>query len=573
MLDKKILSKLVDLNKISLSQSEELLKRSAEEKLSIEKELILKGVVTKEEISKILASELGMPYYEKIHETMVDPAILLKIPFRFLRQNSIIPVVIDNQLTLLTPDPRDLQLIDDLRLLIPKPLKQAVANRDVILESINKYYPFNTSQEMLDELKDEEEESFDLDLAMETQDILEMANDAPIVKLVNHLIFQAVKEEASDIHIEPFEKEVSIRYRIDGVMHQKTPIPPKRYHDAIVSRIKIMGNLNIAEKKVPQGGRIQVKVADKPIDLRISILPCNYGERVSMRILDKTKGVSLLETLGLGEHDYQVLTRIIERPYGIILVSGPTGSGKTTTLYSVLKRINKSDENIITVEDPVEYTMHGISQVQVNEKTGLTFAKALREILRQDPDTILIGEIRDVETARIATQAALTGHLVLSTIHTNSAPATITRLVDMSVEPYLISSSLACVVAQRLVRALCAACKEQFQPNQELFERLGMPADSQGTFFKAKGCAECHASGYKGRLAIFEVMEITDELAALILNNSDASTLRKTAIANGMTTLSQDGIRKIKLGLTTIEEVLSVAFSTEAEPVEVKQVL
>lgn len=570
MLDKKILSKLVDLNRISLDQSEELLKRSAEEKISIEKELILKGIATREEISKILATELGMPYFEKIHETMVDPAILLKIPFRFLRQNSIIPVLIDNQLTLLTPDPRDLQLIDDLRLLIPKPLRQAVANRDVILESINKYYPFNTSQEMLDELKDEEEESFDLDLAMETQDILEMANDAPIVKLVNHLIFQAVKEEASDIHIEPFEKEVSIRYRIDGVMHQKTPIPPKRYHDAIVSRIKIMGNLNIAEKRVPQGGRIQVKVADKPIDLRISILPCNYGERVSMRILDKTKGVSLLESLGLSENDYQVLTKMIERPYGIILVSGPTGSGKTTTLYSVLKRINRSDRNIITVEDPVEYTMHGISQVQVNEKTGLTFAKALREILRQDPDIVLIGEIRDVETARIATQAALTGHLVLSTIHTNSAPATITRLVDMNVEPFLISSSLACVVAQRLVRALCLACKERFQPNPELFERLGMPADSQGTFFKAKGCAECHASGYKGRLAIFEVMGVNDELAALILNNSDASTLRKTAIANGMTTLSQDGIRKIKLGLTTIEEVLSVAFSTESEVVEAK---
>lgn len=570
MLDKKILEKLVSIGKITQERAEELSRRSAEEKLSIEKELISMGIVSRDEIVRILATELGMPYYEKIHETMIDPSILLKIPFRFLRQNSIMPVLIDNQLTLLTSDPRDLQLIDDLRLLIPKPLKQAVANRDVILESINKYYPFNTSQEMLDELKEEEEDSFDLDLAMETQDILEMANDAPIVKLVNHLIFQAVKEEASDIHIEPFEKEVSIRYRIDGVMHQKTPIPPKRYHDAIVSRIKIMGNLNIAEKRVPQGGRIQVKVADKPIDLRISILPCNYGERVSMRILDKSKGASLLEALGLGEHDYDILIKMIERPYGIILVSGPTGSGKTTTLYSVLKRINRSDKNIITVEDPVEYTMHGISQVQVNDKTGLTFAKALREILRQDPDVILIGEIRDVETARIATQAALTGHLVLSTIHTNSAPATITRLVDMNVEPFLISSSLACVVAQRLVRALCTACKEPFQPKPELFDKLGMPADSQGNFFKAKGCPECHATGYKGRLAIFEVMEISDELAALILNNSDASTLRKTAIANGMTTLSQDGIRKIKLGLTTIEEVLSVAFSTEAETIDVK---
>lgn len=565
MLEKKILNRLVELNKLSQDQCGELIRRSIEEKTTLEKLLVSQGITSHNEIAKILARELAMPFHETIHETMVDPAVLLKIPFKFLRQNSIIPVVVDGQLTLLTSDPRDLQLIDDLRLLIPKPLKQAVANREAIQDAINKYYPFNTSQDMLDELKDEEEESFDLDAAMETQDILEMANDAPIVKLVNHLIFQAVKEDASDIHIEPFEKEVSIRYRVDGVMHQKNPIPPRRYHDAIVSRVKIMGNLNIAEKRLPQDGRIQVKVADKAIDLRISILPCNYGERVVMRILDKSKGVSTLESLGIGERDFDVINKMIERPYGIILVSGPTGSGKTTTLYSVLKRLNRSDKNIITVEDPVEYTMHGISQVQVNEKTGLTFSKSLRSILRQDPDIALIGEIRDKETAQIATQAALTGHLVLSTIHTNSAPATITRLVDMGVEPFLIASSLACVIAQRLVRALCQACKEIAAPQPELFERLGMTVKANEKVYKAKGCPECHATGYKGRLAIFEIMGVDDKLSALILSNSDASTLRKAAMTSGMTTLSQDGVRKIKLGLTTVEEVLSVAFSTEAE--------
>lgn len=323
--------------------------------------------------------------------------------------------------------------------------------------------------------------------------------------------------------------------------------------------------MNIAEKRLPQGGRIQVKVADKAIDLRISILPCNYGERVVMRLLDKSKGTSTLEALGLAKNDFQIIERMIERPYGIILVSGPTGSGKTTTLYSILKRLNSSDKNIITVEDPVEYTMHGVSQVQVNEKTGLTFALALREILRQDPDIALIGEIRDKETAQIATQAALTGHLVLSTIHTNSAPATITRLVDMGVEPFLIASSLACVVAQRLVRSLCEKCKEKYIPKSEMLERLSMKLDPSDTIFRAKGCQDCTFSGYRGRIAIFEVMAVDDELSALIVKNTDAATLRRIAVTKGMTTLSQDGVRKIKKGQTTIEEVLSVAFSSEVE--------
>jgi general secretion pathway protein E len=564
MFEKKIISRLIELNRLDHDKSAEIIKQSLAEKVSIEKLLIAQGFTDLEEIAKILAQEIGVTVFDSITDSMIDPAILLKIPFKFLRQNNVIPVLIDGQLTLLTPDPRDIQLIDDLRLLIPKSMKQGVCSRMLIQEAINKYYPFNTSQEMLDELK-EEEDSFNLDSAVETQDILEMANDAPIVKLVNHLIFQAVKEDASDIHIEPSEKEVSIRYRIDGVMHKKSPIPPKRYHDAIVSRIKIMSNLNIAEKRLPQDGRIQVKVADKAIDMRISVLPCNYGERVVMRILDKSKGVSELKGLGINQYDFDIIERMIERPYGIILVSGPTGSGKTTTLYSVLKRLNKSDKNIITVEDPVEYTMQGISQVQVNEKTGLTFASALRSILRQDPDIALIGEIRDKETAQIATQAALTGHLVLSTIHTNSAPATVTRLVDMGVEPFLIASSLACVIAQRLVRSLCERCKQVYIPKPEMLERLAMKLDLQEKIFKAKGCAECMFSGYKGRIAIFEIMPVDDEISAMIVKNTDATALRKLAMAKGMKPLSQDGVRKIKQGVTTIEEVLSVAFSSEVE--------
>jgi general secretion pathway protein E len=393
---------------------------------------------------------------------------------------------------------------------------------------------------------------------------MEMANDAPIVKLVNHTIFQAVKEDASDIHIEPFEKELRIRYRIDGILYERL-MPPKRYQGAIVSRIKIMSNLNIAEKRIPQDGRIQIKVADRAIDIRVSILPCNFGERVAMRLLDKTKGVAKLEDLNLNERNYKIVIKNIERPNGIILVSGPTGSGKTTTLYSILDRLNKEDVNIITVEDPVEYTISGISQVQVKEKIGLTFAAALRSILRQDPDIILIGEIRDTETAQIATQAALTGHLVLSTIHTNSAPATITRLIDMDIEPFLISSSVICIMSQRLVRRLCDKCKQSYTPTPEMIKRIGLTqTQAQSiTFYKSIGCDECIQNGYKGRLAIFEVMEITDSIARLIVQKVDASVIKAEALKEGMTPLAQDGLRCIKNGITTIEEVLSVAYAEE----------
>jgi type II secretory ATPase GspE/PulE/Tfp pilus assembly ATPase PilB-like protein len=371
---------------------------------------------------------------------------------------------------------------------------------------------------------------------------------------------QGVKEGASDIHIEPFERELRVRFRIDGNMYLRLT-PPKRYQGAIVSRIKIMSNLNIAEKRVPQDGRVQIKVADQAIDIRVSILPANYGERVVMRLLYKSKGMVELEQLNLSERDLKLLLKIITRPNGIVLVSGPTGSGKTTTLYSILHRLNQPDVTIITVEDPVEYTMYGINQVQVNEKAGLTFAGALRSILRQDPDVVLIGEIRDGETAQIATQAALTGHLVLSTIHTNSAPATITRLLDMGIEPFLIASSLVCVISQRLVRRLCTACKAQFTPSAEMLAQLGKAhTDLSGaTFYKAVGCDECLQLGYKGRLSVFEIMEINDEIARLIVQRVDATIIRKKAIEQGMTLLGADGVRQVKAGLTTIEEVLGVA--------------
>jgi type II secretion system protein E len=553
---------LVDQGAITKGQLDEARKEQEKTGELIGQVLLKYGYVNKNQIGQALATQVGIQFIEKIIEPMIDPQMLGKIPLKFLRQHVVLPIMFEGEKTVLTANPRDLQPIDDLSLLMEGDVSCAVSTDTAIINAINKYYPLETSTEMLEELEEGEEE-FALG-AIEERDILEMANDAPIVKLVNHILFQAVKENASDIHIEPFEKELRVRYRIDGILYERL-LPPKRYQGAIVSRIKIMSNLNIAEKRVPQDGRIQIKVADKAIDIRVSVLPCNFGERVVMRLLDKTKGVAKLENLNLDKRDYRIVTKHIERPNGIILVSGPTGSGKTTTLYSILDRLNREDVNIITVEDPVEYTIAGISQVQVKEQVGLTFAVALRSILRQDPDIVLIGEIRDSETAQIATQAALTGHLVLSTIHTNSAPATITRLIDMEVEPFLIASSVICIMSQRLVRRLCDKCKQPYKPTAEMISRIGLTQEqaSKITFYKAVGCEDCINMGYKGRLAIFEVMEVTDSIARLIVQKADASVIKAKAIEEGMTPLAADGIRCIKEGVTTIEEVLSVAFAEE----------
>jgi len=395
---------------------------------------------------------------------------------------------------------------------------------------------------------------------IEEKDIMAAASEAPIIKLVNHILYQAVKRGASDIHIEPYEKELVVRYRIDGILYQ-VMTPPKRIQNALISRIKIMSNLNIAEKRVPQDGRIDIKVAGKAIDIRVSILPVSFGERIVMRLLDKTGAIGKIKDLGLSDHDYAILMDAIEKPNGIIYITGPTGSGKTSTLYIILAQLNNPDVNIITVEDPVEKQVPGIGQVQVKEKIGLTFAAALRSILRQDPDIVMIGETRDSETAQIAIQAALTGHLVLSTLHTNSAPASITRLLDMGVEPYLIASSVILIVAQRLVRRLCENCKRQYIPSDELIKSLGLTSQQaeQITFYQAVGCEQCNDTGYKGRMAIFEMMRMTPEIGKLTMERADTSRIRKQSTHDGMVLLIQDGIRKIKEGVTTIEEVLSVA--------------
>ena len=565
MLRKKISEILVDLNLISQNQLDECIEEQKTTNKDLTDILLERGFIKKEDLARALAEQSGLPFIEKITEQMTDLSILGKVPLKFLRQHIVIPILYEGKKIIVTANPRDLQPLDDLILLMGRDVGYAVSTEQIITDAINKYYPLEGSKEMMGELPEEEDGEFNLGV-IEDKDIMEMAYEAPIVKLVNHMIYQAAKENASDIHIEPYEKELRVRYRIDGLMYERM-IPPKRYQGAIVSRVKIMANLNIAEKRIPQDGRIQIKVADRPIDIRVSILPCSFGERVVMRLLDKTKGVIDLNQLNFSERNYKVLLNAIEKPNGIILISGPTGSGKTTTLYAILNKLNKEDVNIITVEDPVEYTLKGVNQVQVNEKIGLTFAAALRSILRQDPDIVLIGEIRDVETAQIATQAALTGHLVLSTIHTNNAPATLTRLIDMGVEPFLIASSLVSVMSQRLVRKLCDKCKKPYTPDKELLAKIGLtPEQAVGiTFYKSVGCDECLDTGFKGRIAIFEIMEITHAIARLIMEKADVSEIKQKALKEGMTSLAEDGLRVIKLGLTTIDEVLSVAYVDENE--------
>jgi general secretion pathway protein E len=522
-------------------------------------------------LSKALAIQRNLPFLDAITEQMADTTLLSKVPLKFLRKHKVIPLVYEGERCIATYDPREVQPLDDLALLLPGITHHVIVAEDLIIESINRYYPLETSQEMMDELKDENQSDLNLG-EIEEKDIMEMANDAPIVKLVNHLLYQAVKDGASDIHIEAFEKELRVRYRVDGMMLVKMS-PPKRYLGAIVSRIKIMSNLNIAEKRIPQDGRIQIKVANKAVDVRVSILPCNFGERVVMRLLDKTKGAVSIDKLNMSTHNFDILRKIIERPNGIILVSGPTGSGKTSTLYAILNHLNTPDVNIITVENPVEYTITGINQVQVNEAVGLTFASALRSILRQDPDIVLIGEIRDKETARIATEAALTGHLVLSTIHTNSAPATVTRMVDMGVEPFLVSSALNCVISQRLVRRLNEKTKRKMQPSPELIARLGITQQEASgmTFYEAVPSDIPGDTGYQGRLAIHEVMLVDEEIARLVIDGADANALKDLAIKKGMIPLALDGVRCIGLGITSPEEVLSVSYIEEAVEKEEKK--
>ncbi|TET06375.1 type II secretion system protein GspE [Candidatus Dependentiae bacterium] len=569
MIRKDIGDFLVESGVINTQQLHECQKEIKETGQPLTECLLDREFIIPYDLAKSLAAYASLDFIEAITDKMADITLLAKVPLHFLRDNVIMPVKIGDQITLLVANPLNFQPIDELDMLLGGGTRHAVAPSKIIIDAINRYYPLEGTKEMIEELEEEEREIPAVEFEeIAEKDILAMATEAPIIKLVNHILFQAVKRDASDIHIEPFEKELSVRYRIDGVLYEIMK-PPKRIQGALVSRLKIMAHLNIAEKRMSQDGRIDIRVAGKAIDIRVSILPVVFGERVVMRLLDKSRTFAKFEELNMSERDYKLLIEDIHRTNGIIYVTGPTGSGKTTTLYSILSTLNKPEVNIITVEDPVEYQMPGIGQVQVREKIGLTFATALRSILRQDPDILMIGETRDQETAQIAVQSALTGHLVLSTLHTNNAPASITRLLDMGVEPYLIASSVILIIAQRLVRKLCNNCRKSYKPSKEVLMSIGLTEKEAKsiTFYQPVGCEECNNTGYKGRLAIFELMRMTGEIAKLTVDRADTSLLRKQAIADGMKLLVQDGLRKIKEGLTTIDEVLSVA-TIEQEVVE-----
>jgi general secretion pathway protein E len=502
-----------------------------------------------------------LPCLQEISLQDIDIGFTKSISIQFLKRHKMVPLATAAGLMIAVNDPSNFQAFDDLRrVLNMEAAPMVLATGTAIMSAINAAYDMNNGSE--DEfIKDMNGESPDSIISEieETADLLDDTSNAPVIKLVNILLSRAVKARASDIHIEPFQKSLIVRYRIDGVLYNIMDVP-KGIQSSLASRIKIMAKLNIAEKRLPQDGRIDIKIGDRLIDIRVSSIPTAFGERIVLRLLDKTGIILKMTDLGIDSQRMKQLNAVIHSPNGIILVTGPTGSGKTTTLYAILSTLNKPDINIITIEDPIEYQIDGIGQIQVNPKIDLTFARGLRSIVRQDPDVILVGEIRDGETAEIAIQSSLTGHLVFSTLHTNDAASSITRLIDMGMEPFLVSSSLIAVVAQRLIRMLCPECKEPYDPDDEALAKAGIDRRTAGdaAIYRSAGCPACMKTGYRGRAAIFEMMILNDDLKKLILKTSDANEIRREAVRQGMFTLLRDGAAKILEGKTSIDEVCRV---------------
>ena len=515
------------------------------------------------QLHETLAVQLELPFLRDIDSDLIPDDLVRQIPISFAKQNRLVPLgkTDDGIVLLACSNPLDTATHDAMRLLLKSELELAVATPEVVISTINLAYDRATALAESAVADLEEGEGTDIDGGLEDEivDLLDMEGDdeAPIIRLVNSLMSQAVKDRASDIHIEPFEREMSVRFRVDGVLNEIIK-PPKRFKDAITSRVKIMAGLNIAEKRLPQDGRIRLKVAGKDIDIRVSTVPTTYGERIVMRLLDRSSVMKDLDTIGFSPRNLAGINSLITKSHGIILVTGPTGSGKTTTLYACLAKINKPDLNILTIEDPVEYQLKGVGQVQVNSKIDLSFASGLRSFLRQDPDVIMVGEIRDRETAEIAIQASLTGHLVLSTVHTNDSAGAVTRLVDMGVEPFLVASSLVGVLAQRLIRTICDKCKTSYVPSEEELAELHIPVESVKELYRGEGCNQCGGTGYMGRMGIYELMLVDDEIRKLVLKNVDAGSLKSLAKEKGLTTLREDGAQKVMAGLTTVAEVRRV---------------
>ena len=520
--------------------------------------LVSMGLAQEDTLLPVLSRQLNMPFV-KIKNLEIQPEVISKVPAKFATHYKLMPISLEeHEISLAVTDPLDVHTLDDLKLLLGLEVKPMLAGEKDILEAIHKYY--GVGAETLEEIVSEKNtDTTRASGITKTEDLEALAEDASIIKFVNQILTQALSERASDIHIEPFEDELKVRMRVDGILYD-TPIPPtiKYFHQAIVSRIKIMANLNIAERRLPQDGRIKVKLQEKELDLRVSIIPASFGESVQIRVLSSIFFLNL-EKLGFMEDDLKKIASVIKKPHGIIFVTGPTGAGKSTTLYASLAKINSSSIKIITVEDPVEYQLRGVMQIQVMPKIGLTFAAGLRSILRHDPDVIMVGEVRDYETAEVAIRASLTGHLVFSTLHTNDAAGAITRLLDMGVEPFLVSSSLECMIAQRLVRLICPECRAPAKVSELALKNFGVSEKPENVnLFAGKGCPACKFSGYRGRTGIYEIIVMNDCLREMVIQKASSQQIKRKAIEFGMRSLRSDGWNKIQKGLTTIEEVMRV---------------
>jgi general secretion pathway protein E len=528
--------------------------------------LIENKMIAPHEIMRAICVQMGVEFLDEIKTDDIDMALIKDININYAKKREVLPLrikTIDKGecVVIAVSEPFNNPVTKDLEILFGKPIEVVVTTTARLIDAINRVYEKNT-EGLVDDIAGQFEDNMDLEGPI---DILEATeDDAPVIRFVNSLLFRAVKEKASDIHIEPFEKEFVVRFRVDGVLTDAVPPQPKRAHAAVSSRIKVMGSLDIAEKRMPQDGRIKIKIAGKDIDIRLSTVPTIYGERIVMRLLEQTSTVLKLEQLGFNPKSCDLIEKLIFKKHGIILVTGPTGSGKSTTLSACLVKLNSPERNILTVEDPIEYQIKGINQVQVNERIELTFARALRAFLRQNPDVIMVGEIRDKETAEIAINASLTGHLVLSTLHTNDAAGAPPRLMDMGVEPFLIASSLLGIVAQRLIRKVCSNCKIPHTPTEFEMSELGLVSiPSDATVFRAVGCASCSKTGYSGRTVIHELLIVNDQIRKLIVKSSDATELKEAALEGGLITLRQDGVQKVLQGHTTIEELTRATHSEE----------
>ncbi len=545
---------------IGREELQEALKIQKKSSLKLGQILIKKGLVDEEQLTKILARQFGFSFQSRLSFKYDDS--FTRIPVNLIHRSRLVPVArAGKTVTVAVADPTDLHPMDDLRAsLSDMRVKFVLSPETEVMRVIHGSFDqaAAAAREVMDGIQEEEYSEF----AELSEDTMDMANEAPIIRMVNAILTQGTQERASDIHIEPYDKAVEVRYRIDGILHKRLS-PPKMIHAGLVSRIKIMANLNIAENRLPQDGRIQIKVAGNEVDIRVSTIPTRYGERVVMRLLNKSDVRYSMETMGFTPDLEKSLRKVISEPDGIFLVTGPTGSGKSTTLYAVLSELNQEERNILTAEDPVEYEIEGIGQMQMQEKIGLTFATALRAMLRQDPDVIMVGEVRDQETARIAIQSALTGHLVLSTLHTNDCPSAVTRLMDMGIEPYLITSTVQAVLAQRLVRVICPKCKTPFKPTPAELNDIGLkPAQLKGgKLFRGKGCEHCAGTGYRGRAGIYSFMHMDTEVQRAVLRGDDADRIGQVARKDSphkMLTLLEYGRIKVLQGVTTIEEILRV---------------